>query len=132
MKKCKIEVLKTTFHQDLAKEYGCKNIGKCPMHKVGDVFYGDYAKPDGLCDEAWKSMYQYVFAIAHGSEKFYYGDWIDKQGVAICSCNDGIRPVIFKIEKTQEESSLNYEPIRYISFVSLYPIKIDNKHLTLE
>ena len=30
---------------DLAKEYGCKNLGKCPMHKVGDVFYGDYAKP---------------------------------------------------------------------------------------
>ena len=25
MKKCKIEVLKTTFHEDLAKEYGCKN-----------------------------------------------------------------------------------------------------------
>ena len=46
MKKCKIEVLKTTFHEDLAKEYGCKNLGKCPMHKVGDVFYGDYAKPE--------------------------------------------------------------------------------------
>lgn len=46
MKKCKIEVLKTTFHEDLAKEYGCKNLGKCPMHKVGDVFYRDYAKPE--------------------------------------------------------------------------------------
>ena len=46
MKKCKIEVLKTTFHEDLAKEYGCKNLGKCPMHKVGDGFYGDYAKPE--------------------------------------------------------------------------------------
>ena len=40
MKKCKIEVLKTTFHEDLAKQYGCKNLGKCPMHKVGDIFYG--------------------------------------------------------------------------------------------
>lgn len=44
MKKCKIEVLKTTFHEDLAKQYGCKNLGKCPMHKVGDIFYGDYSK----------------------------------------------------------------------------------------
>ena len=52
MKKCKIEVLKTTFHEDLAKQYGCKNLGKCPMHKVGDIFYGDYSKPEGLCDEA--------------------------------------------------------------------------------
>ena len=109
MKKCRIEVLKTTFHEDLAKEYGCKNIGKCPMHKVGEIFYGDYAKPEGLCDVAWKAMYQYVFAIAHGSEKFYYGDWIDKAGIAICSCNDGIRPVIFKVEKTNIDSLVEHE-----------------------
>ncbi|MBQ3310498.1 TIGR04076 family protein, partial [bacterium] len=32
------------------------------------------------------------------NEPFYYGDWIKTPGVAICSCNDGIRPVIFKIE----------------------------------
>lgn len=113
MKKCKIEVLKTTFHEDLAKEYGCKNIGKCPMHRVGDIFYGDYAKPEGLCDEAWKAIYQYVFTLAHGSGKevFYYGDWIRKPGVAICSCNDGIRPVIFKIESTDEEVHIDYTPI---------------------
>lgn len=29
-KNVKIEVLKTTFHEDLAKEYGCKNLGKWP------------------------------------------------------------------------------------------------------
>ena len=110
MKKCKIEVLKTTFHEDLAKEYGCKGLGKCPMHKVGDIFYGDYAKPEGLCDEAWKAMYQYVFALSHESET--YGDWINKKGVAICSCNDGIRPVIFKIIRTDEESQINYTPIK--------------------
>lgn len=112
MRKCKIEVLKTTLHKDLADEYGCEGIGECPMHKVGDVFFGDYAKPEGLCDEAWKAMYQYVFALAHGSEKFYYGDWIDKEGVAICSCNDGIRPVIFKIERTDEEAKIDYTPVR--------------------
>ncbi len=56
----------------------------------------DYAKPEGFCDEAWKAIYQYAFALSHGAEKelFYYGDWIRKPGVAICSCNDGLRPVI--------------------------------------
>ena len=112
MKKCRIEVLKTTFHEDLAKEYGCKNLSKCPMHKEGDVFFGDYAKPDGLCDEAWKAIYQFVFALSHGGGIFYHRDWIDKEGVAICSCNDGIRPVIFKIERTDEESELNFTPVR--------------------
>lgn len=102
MNKCKIEVIKTTFDEELAKDYGCKDLGRCPLHNVGDVFYGDYAKPQGLCDEAWKAMYQYVFAIAHNSDVFYDGTWIDKPGIAICSCNDGLRPVIFKITRMEQ------------------------------
>ena len=30
----------------------------------------------------------------------YYADWIRKPGVAIVSCNDGLRPVIMKLEAT--------------------------------
>lgn len=114
MKKVKITVLKTTLDQELAEEYGAPGLTACPMMKKGQVFYGDYAKPEGFCDEAWKAIYQYVFALAHGGGKdvFYYGDWIRKPGVAICSCNDGLRPVIFKLEATEEESQLDYEPVR--------------------
>lgn len=84
------------------------------MHMVGETYYADYAKPEGFCDEAWKAIYQYVFALAHGAEKevFYFGDWIKKPGVSICSCNDGLRPVIFKIEATDIPATLNYSPIR--------------------
>ena len=84
-----------------------------PMMKVGDVFYADYAKPAGFCDEAWKAIYQYVFALAHGADKelFYYGDWIKEPGVAIVSCNDGLRPVIMKLEATDEEAKIDYTPI---------------------
>ena len=42
----------------------------------------------------------------------YFGDWIRKPGVAICSCNDGLRPVIFKLESTEEISTLDYKPVR--------------------
>lgn len=114
MKRCKITVLKTTLDKELVAEYGVEGLGTCPMLKKGQVFYADYAKPDGFCDEAWKAIYQYVFALSHGADKglFYYGDWIRKPGVAICSCNDGLRPVIFKIEATDEESVLNYTPVK--------------------
>lgn len=114
MKLCKITVLKTTLDKELAAEYGAEGLGSCPMHKPGQVFYADYAKPNGLCDEAWKAIYQYVFALSHGANKglFYYGDWIRKPGVAICSCNDGLRPVIFKIETTDQESTINYVPVK--------------------
>lgn len=114
IKKVKITVLKTTLDQELAAEYGAEGLTSCPMMREGQVFYADYAKPQGLCDGAWKAIYQYVFALAHeaGTEVFYYGDWIRKPGVAICSCNDGLRPVIFKLEATGEESEINYEPVR--------------------
>ena len=85
MNKVKITVLKTTLDKELAEEYGVPGLTACPMMQAGHVFYADYAKPDGLCDEAWKAIYQYVFALAHGSgnDVFYYGDWILKYGGAI-------------------------------------------------
>lgn len=98
MKKCKIKVIKTTFDEGLAKEYGVTCA--YPAHKVGEVFYADFAKPEGFCDEAWKAIYQYIFALCHMDEKtLLYDDWIQTPGVSINSCNDGIRTVVFKITR---------------------------------
>ncbi len=106
MKKVRITILKTTFQQELAEEYGIDGLTVCPLMEEGQVFYADYAKPDGFCDEAWKAIYQYVFALAHGADEiWYFGDWIKKPGVAIVSCNDGLRPVIMKLEATDIESA---------------------------
>lgn len=114
MNQVKITVLKTTLDEDLAREYGVEGLGHCPMLRAGQIFYADYAKPEGLCDEAWKAIYQYVFALAHGTGDtlFYYGDWIRTPGVAICSCNDGLRPVIFKLEATDRVARINDTPVR--------------------
>ena len=51
--------------------------------------------------------------MAHGAgnDVFYFGDWIKKPGVAICSCNDGLRPVIMKLEATNESSNIDYTPV---------------------
>lgn len=115
MNKCKITVLKKNFDRQLVEEYGAEGLGPCPMLREGQVFYADYACPEGFCAEAWKAIYQYVFALAHGSgdngKLFYFGDWIRKSGVAICSCNDGLRPVIFKIEQSEEQSRIDYTPV---------------------
>ena len=107
MNKCKLTVLKTTLDEELAKEYGVPGLGKCPLMKEGQVFYADYAKPEGFCDEAWKAIYQYVFALANGANMdsgWYYDDWMNEEhkNMAIVSCNDGLRPVIIKVERTNE------------------------------
>ena len=69
MKKVRITILKTTFQQELAEEQAIDGLTVRPLMEEGQVFYADYAKPDGFCDEAWKAIYQYVFALAHGADE---------------------------------------------------------------
>jgi len=99
MKKVKISVIKRTAIDDLIKEYGRPDFGICTMHEEGQVYYCNDGpqKPEGLCDGAWICMSEYVMALAHGGQNFYDG-WINNPNVAIISCNDGLRPVIFKVE----------------------------------
>lgn len=43
---------------------------------------------------------------------FYCGDRIGEPGVAICRCNDGLRPVIFKLEATEEDAAIGCSPVK--------------------
>ncbi len=106
MNKVKITVLKTEFYEDIAKEYGKPGLGACKAMQEGQVFYADVKCPEGFCNTAWNCIYQYVFALANGGGKdgFFYDDWTNKPGIAISSCNDGFRPVIFKLEATDIKS----------------------------
>lgn len=91
-----------TQFQDLADEYDFAELAPCPFHTVGQVFKADCGKLDGFCDEAWEAIHHYVFAMAHGAKTLFDGKWIAKEGVSINSCNDGIRPVVFKIERIED------------------------------
>lgn len=98
----KITVLKTSFNEDLAKDYGVPNLGTCPCNKVGQVYISKGGlKPDDLCDDAWEAFGRFVFALAHGVNEFF-PDWVDVPKTTINCCNDGIRPVIFKCEVLEE------------------------------
>ncbi|WP_289713042.1 TIGR04076 family protein [uncultured Muribaculum sp.] len=105
MKKVKITVIRKDFNRELAKEYGVDMITPCTRMNVGNVFYAGASRPEGLCDGAWRSIHQYVFALANGAKQFWFNDWIRKPGTAISCCNDGLRPVFFLIEATDEEVS---------------------------
>lgn len=102
MTKVKITVLKTELYADLVAAYGKPELTPCAAMQVGQVFYADVKCPEGFCHTAWNCIYQYVFALANGGgrEGFFYDDWCREPGVAISSCNDGFRPVIFKLEAT--------------------------------
>ena len=91
MKKVKITVLKTMLLEDLAKEYGVEGLTTCPFLKEGQVFYADYARPEGFCDEAWKAIHNYALVLTSGGKVF-------GQSRCIACCNDGARPVVFMLE----------------------------------
>jgi uncharacterized repeat protein (TIGR04076 family) len=102
MAKCKITVLKRTIHQDLVDEYldpnAAATIGVCPCFREGQEFMQDDSlqPPVGFCTWAWADIRCNVMTILCG------GDWPDtKPGLCITCCSDGIRPVIFKLERIQ-------------------------------
>lgn len=104
MRKVKITVLKRTFQEDLSKEYAVKGFAPCPMFKEGDEHEFTLHKPDGFCDEAWHSIYPHALMLLHGSSSPLFGGyWTKDKNCSICCCNDGLRPVIFKIEGIDAE-----------------------------
>ena len=90
----------------LADKYACKGIEPCDYNTVGQIFYSNgWQRPKGLCENSWKAMQEYVMTLAHGGKNFYDG-WTKFEDVAIISCNDGFRPVIYKVEATDEEAEV--------------------------
>ena len=102
MKKVRITVLENTFHPELALRYAKPGFGPCRMHTKGQEFISNgWRKPEGFCDNAWKSIQEYVFTLSHGGSDFYDG-WMRDKHTAVLSCNDGVRPVIFLVELAEE------------------------------
>lgn len=102
MKKCKITVLKREFHKDLADEYvPFPDFGPCQMMKEGDVFItgGPFGNqmPVGFCDMAWQAIGMQACVLAGGGKVFGHDE------VHIACCNDGVRPVIFRLEMIEDD-----------------------------
>lgn len=53
-------------------------------------------------------MRDYVLAISQGAGYIYgAGGFTNREGMVIVSCNDGIRPVIFKVKITEKLSDIS-------------------------
>ena len=97
MKKVKIIAIRKVQHDDLMALY------ENPIDHACDVCEGqswisiDGQRPEGLCLEAWKTMREFVEALARGEGNFFDG-WMTNPHSAMISCNDGFRPVSFYLE----------------------------------
>ena len=94
-------------YADLQSQYLANpNSGPCPMFEVGQQFILDsrgFQTMNGgnFCMEAWDAINRYVYAAMQGGS--IMEGWTNDEKMMIACCNDGTRPVIFKIERLDEE-----------------------------
>jgi uncharacterized repeat protein (TIGR04076 family) len=95
----KITVVKRLLHKELVERYTKKGDWQlCPVLNEGDEFIStNLEMPSGFCDWAWVDIQKFVMALARGAD--FEGV---KRGTFITCCSDGFRPVIFKLERTEE------------------------------
>ena len=69
----------------------------CGFYEDGqEIIVGEELRmPEGFCPSAWRAIYHNVRALGYGGTLPFH----DEGNVAVSCCTDGLRPVIFKIEK---------------------------------
>lgn len=72
---------------------------KCSIHSEGQEFYvfHNCDKPEGFCPGAWQDIREFV-SVLHLGGSFY--PWLGENEMIKC-CTDGLRPVIFRLERLE-------------------------------
>ena len=97
MKTVKITVMRCARYDDLSALYENAIEHPCDVQE-GQIFFSRAAqRPEGLCESAWQSMYEFVRELSAGGGNFFDG-WMKNPYSAMVSCNDGFRPVSFLLE----------------------------------
>lgn len=111
---CRVVVLRTNCFTDLQRQYLANpESGPCPCFEEGQVFtfrrdpeddsfyrLGRGTRQDGgdfPCAEAWDAISRYIYTALQGGTPMHR--WTNDERMMIACCNDGTRPVVFKIER---------------------------------
>ena len=97
MKTVKITAVRKADYKDLQARYENPIEHTCDVREGMTWVSVDGQRPEGMCEEAWKSMREFVEELAKGGGNFFDG-WMQNPRSAMISCNDGFRPVSFLIE----------------------------------
>ncbi len=93
----KITVIKKLETGDIFEEYATEKAqAACDAVRLGDEFTSKaMGIPEGFCSWAWADIQRDVVHLALGGEF----PWMKKKGTMISCCTDGLRPVLFKLER---------------------------------
>lgn len=77
-----------------------KETKACPVFEVGQEFTvrNDGGMPREFCHWAWDDLYKIITALRYGAN--WEPEAEEKGAPTVHCCTDGLRPVIFKLERT--------------------------------
>lgn len=72
-------------------------LGPCQIFSEGQEIFVDVnlKMPKGFCETAWRNFYHNIRVLGYDGKLPFFKE----SNIAINSCSDGMRPVIFKIER---------------------------------
>lgn len=107
MAKCKVTVIDKKVFPELQQKYlADPKSGVCPVFDIGQEFIFDGTTYESMnngrfCMEAYDAINRYIYTAIQGGS--IMKGWTNDEKMMIACCNDGTRPVIFKIERIDEE-----------------------------
>ncbi len=98
MKDIKITVIEM-MEPKVFKEHAAETVTpQCTRVNLGQQYVSKSMNmPEGFCSWAWADIQRDVIHLALGGDF----PWIKNEGVMISACTDGLRPVIFKLERIE-------------------------------
>ena len=69
----------------------------CGVYEDGQeiIVEDNLRMPEGFCPSAWQAIYPNIRTLGFGGNFPFF----DEKGVSVTCCTDGMRPVLFKIER---------------------------------
>lgn len=104
---CRVTVIRRQCFQDLQSRYlDDPELGPCSMFTEGQEFVVDSSclndVPAGFCPKAWKCICSHVAEVLDSDTGYDCGSAPVDHAVIAC-CNDGTRPVVFKISPIADD-----------------------------
>jgi len=93
----RITVLKKLGTGDVFEKYASKDVTpECTVMKSDKEYMSKGMQmPEGFCSWAWADIQRDVIHLSLGGDF----PWIREKGIMISCCTDGLRPVVFKLER---------------------------------
>jgi uncharacterized repeat protein (TIGR04076 family) len=99
----KITVLKRMYNQDIVNEYSLPgyNTSPCTRFVEGQEFVlNGNQRPQNFRDWAWNDIHKVLLTLRKQGN---FAPWMKDGNTIIACCTDGLKPVVFKVERIEEQ-----------------------------